>query len=42
MELHSLKVKHLRQRARAFINIAHPEFRNDLMLEFEKRFSYEF
>jgi len=37
-----LKGKTLRQRARALINIAHPYFRNDLILEFERRFSCEF
>ncbi|HEY8804896.1 MAG TPA: acetyl-CoA hydrolase/transferase C-terminal domain-containing protein, partial [Clostridium sp.] len=37
-----LKGKSLRQRARALINIAHPYFRNDLILEFEKRFNCEF
>ncbi|MCB2296086.1 4-hydroxybutyrate CoA-transferase [Clostridium algoriphilum] len=37
-----LKGKSLRQRARALINIAHPYFRNELILEFEKRFNCEF
>ncbi|MEY8001367.1 acetyl-CoA hydrolase/transferase family protein [Clostridium sp. Mt-5] len=34
-----LKGKTLRDRARALINIAHPDFRESLMKEFEKRFN---
>lgn len=34
-----LRGKTLRDRARALIEIAHPDFRNDLKIEFERRFS---
>jgi 4-hydroxybutyrate CoA-transferase len=34
-----LKGKTLKQRARALIDIAHPSFRDELKLEFEKRFN---
>lgn len=37
-----LKGKTLQERARALINIAHPNFRNDLIKEFKKRFCTEF
>jgi 4-hydroxybutyrate CoA-transferase len=37
-----LKGKTLKQRARALINIAHPNFRNELIIEFKKRFKCEF
>lgn len=38
----SLKGKTLRQRARNLINIAHPNFREGLVEEFEKRFNEKF
>lgn len=37
-----LKGKTLRDRARALINIAHPDFRDELIKEYEKRFSTKF
>lgn len=37
-----LKGKSLKDRARALINIAHPDFRDDLKVEFEKRFNSKF
>ncbi|MBU3190947.1 4-hydroxybutyrate CoA-transferase [Clostridium bowmanii] len=37
-----LKGKSLKDRARALINIAHPNFKNELIREFQKRFSCEF
>ncbi len=37
-----LKGKTLKERARNLINIAHPEFRDELKEEFEKRFSAKF
>lgn len=37
-----LKGKTLKERARALINIAHPDFKNKLIEEFEKRFSCKF
>jgi len=37
-----LKGKSLKERARALIKIAHPDFRNNLILEFEKRFNCDF
>jgi 4-hydroxybutyrate CoA-transferase len=33
-----MKAKTLKQRAAALINIAHPDFRPELIDEFEKRF----
>lgn len=38
----SLKAKTLKQRATALIKIAHPDFRNSLIEEFEKRFHCKF
>ena len=38
----ALKGKTLRQRAKALINIAHPDFREELIAEFEKRFHCKF
>lgn len=38
----ALKGKTLKQRARALINIAHPDFRADLITEFENRFHCTF
>lgn len=38
----ALKGKSLKQRARALINIAHPDFREELIAEFEKRFNAAF
>lgn len=37
-----MKGKSLKQRARALINIAHPDFREELKVEFEKRFNAKF
>lgn len=37
-----LRGKSLRERARALINIAHPDFRNELVKEWEARFQMEF
>lgn len=37
-----LKGKTLRERAKALINIAHPNFREDLIKEYEKRFNIKF
>jgi len=37
-----LKGKTLKDRARNLINIAHPNFREELKLEFEKRFNAKF
>lgn len=37
-----LKGKTLKERAKALINIAHPNFRNELIQEFEKRFTCKF
>lgn len=37
-----LKGRTLRERARALINVAHPDFRDDLKEEFKKRFNEEF
>ena len=37
-----LKGKNLKNRARALINIAHPDFKDGLVLEFEKRFNCMF
>lgn len=37
-----LKGKTLRERAKALINIAHPNFREDLIKEYEKRFHIKF
>ncbi|MGH4138836.1 acetyl-CoA hydrolase/transferase family protein [Clostridium sp.] len=37
-----LKGKTLKERARAMINIAHPDFKNELIQEFEKRFTCKF
>ena len=37
-----LKGKTLKNRAKALINIAHPDFRNELIQEFEKRFKCKF
>jgi 4-hydroxybutyrate CoA-transferase len=38
----ALKGKTLRQRAAALIAIAHPDFRESLIAEFEKRFHCKF
>lgn len=38
----ALKAKTLKQRATALIKIAHPDFRNSLIEEFEKRFHCKF
>jgi 4-hydroxybutyrate CoA-transferase len=37
-----LKGKTMKQRARNLINIAHPDFRSELIVEFEKRFHFGF
>lgn len=37
-----LKGKTLQQRARNLINIAHPDFKDELVIEFEKRFNTKF
>lgn len=37
-----LRGKTLKDRARALIEIAHPDFRNDLKIEFERRFSCKY
>ena len=37
-----LKGKTMKERARALINIAHPNFREDLAKEYEKRFNEKF
>lgn len=37
-----LKGKTLRERARNLINIAHPNFKDELKLEFERRFKEKF
>ena len=37
-----LKGKNLRERARALINITHPEFKEGLIEEFKNRFKCEF
>ncbi|NSJ92872.1 4-hydroxybutyrate CoA-transferase, partial [Coprococcus sp. MSK.21.13] len=37
-----LRGKNLRDRARELIKIAHPDFREDLKLEYENRFKEEF
>lgn len=37
-----LKGANLKERARQLINIAHPDFREDLKVEFEKRFNAAF
>ena len=37
-----LKGETLRERARQLINIAHPDFRDELKVEFEKRFHEKF
>ncbi len=34
-----LKGKNLKDRAKALINISHPDFKDGLVLEFEKRFN---
>jgi 4-hydroxybutyrate CoA-transferase len=37
-----LKGKTLKERARALINVAHPDFRSELIEEWEKRFKAKF